>query len=144
MEHPNFETARRSTMRHPFDGINTPAPAPQASRRHWLRTMLASLAGVIGFGAARAAAPPLNVRTVAEPSPEPSTTAAREEGAKATTKALREEAATGALRENGGLTTRALREEGGKVTTKALNEEGAAKPPVKKVTTLALGEEGGA
>jgi hypothetical protein len=164
-EYPNLTDSERDNieerfMRHPFDGINVPPTPARESRRNWLRTMFAALAGALGLrSAAQAVAPPIKVYTVPEPSPEPPTDAAGETGkvtkaigeagrlstqarfeeGAASTRALNEEAATGALRENGRITTRALREEGARNVTKALNENGG--PPVK--TTLKDGEEGG-
>jgi hypothetical protein len=151
-------------MRHPFDGIE-PAPQQGQTRRSWLCTLLASLAGVIGFrGAARAVAPPIKVRTVAGPNPEPSSAAVAEEGAatkalgengrgttkalkeeagRLTTKALREEAATAKRQEGGGATTLAIGEEGGRKNTRAKNEEGAAMPPDGRlISTAGFAEEG--
>ena len=103
-------------MRHPFDGIVTPAPQ---TRRSWLASALATLGAFVFGSHLFAAAPP--AKADADPNPEPkprkkTTQAKAEEGA--TTKALREE----------GAMTRALNEGGGpRITTLALNEEGAKK-----------------
>jgi hypothetical protein len=129
----NLDDQGVSSMRHPFDGVNVPR---QTTRRSWLGGALAALAGLVGLGRAKAAAPPMGrARTGPEPSPEPPPRR------KPPTKGLGEEgrASTAALGEEGGrLTTRALNEEGGKMT-RALGEAGGGPRP----TTLAVGEEGG-
>jgi hypothetical protein len=112
-------------MRHPFDGIVTPAPQ---TRRSWLASALATLGAFVFGSRLSAAAPP--AKAEADPNPEPKprkkpTQAKAEEGA---TLALNEQGAvTKALREQGAM-TRALNENGGpRITTLALNEEGARK-----------------
>jgi len=113
-------------MRHPFDGIVTPAPQ---TRRSWLASALATL-GVFVFGSRLfAAAPPARAEQDPNPEPKPrkkTTQAKNEEGR--LTQALNEQGATTkALREEGAM-TRALNEGGGnRITTLALNEEGARK-----------------
>jgi uncharacterized protein RhaS with RHS repeats len=113
-------------MRHPFDGIVTPAPQ---TRRSWLASALAALGAFVFGSRLSAAAPP--ARAEVDPNPEPNprkktTQAKGEEGR--LTQALNEQGATTkALREEGAM-TRALNENGGpRITTLALNEEGAKK-----------------
>jgi hypothetical protein len=104
-------------MRHPFDGIVNPTPI---SRRSWLATALASLAGLFAAGRLSAAAPPARTEQDVDPEPKPrrKPTLARGESGGPSTRALNEE----------GAMTRALQENGGpRATTLALNEEGARK-----------------
>src|SRR4051812_5839432 len=120
-------------MRHPFDGIVTPAAQ---TRRSWLASALATLGAFVFGSRLFAAAPP--AKAEADPNPEPNprkkTTQAKGEEGRASTEKLNEEAATQALKEQGA-TTKALREEG--AMTRALNENGGP-----RITTLALNEEG--
>src|SRR5262245_9750827 len=107
-------------MRHPFDGIVTPA----SSRRGWLGGMLAGVAGLFFASRATAQAPAdKKADTEADVDPEPKR---RKTVAKPTTEALNEEAAvTKALNE-------AITRARGEAMTQALNEGGI------RVTTLAL------
>ena len=128
-------------MRHPFDGINPPAPeelslrdTPSPSRRTVVARLFAVAAGTLTALLGRSASAQSTRRRRWG---QPTTYALGEEGA--TTFAVGEEGGYPPPWSTQGVrpTTRRWGESGGRPTTYATGEEGGA-------TTFAIGEEGGA